>query len=153
MDSTKHLSRLTGLEIRALSSEQINAWTPSQIQQLTPIQLQTLTSTQLKEMRPELIQAFSALQRSVFSALQLRALMGAAGIWEADPQDTLEEDTKVAAQVAVATPKVKKTVAKKPKALEKALELEPSEITRKQETSAKEVAVADAMFPIIADGI
>ena len=146
MNNIQHLSQLTGLEIRALSYEQINAWTPLLIQQLTPFQLQALTSTQLKKMRPELIQAFSTLQRSVFSALQLQALMIAVfGVHT----ETVPVDTS---QGAVDALKVMKPVPKKCKGLGKKLELEPSEFSQKQIAPTKEVPVVEAMFQMLADG-
>jgi len=144
MDNIKHLSQLTGLEIRALSPQQINAWTPAQIQQLTPIQLQTLTSTQLKLMRPELIQAFSPLQRSVFSALQLQAMMIA--VFGGELHTPLVETT-LATGVGS---QVKKSAPKKPRGLGKTLELEPVAPTQKQASPKEELLVVDAMFQTLA---
>jgi hypothetical protein len=65
---------MSGLEIRALTPEQLNAIPSQQVANLKPAQLQALTTTQLSQLTPEQVDNLSPAQLAVMSPRQLQAL-------------------------------------------------------------------------------
>jgi hypothetical protein len=68
------VTRMSSLEIRALTLEQLNALPIHQVANLKPIQLQALTTTQLSQLTPEQVDNLSPTQLTVMSPRQLQAL-------------------------------------------------------------------------------
>jgi hypothetical protein len=68
------VTRMSGLEIRALTPELLNTLTSQQIASLKPAQLQALTTTQLSQLTPEQADNLSPAQLAVMSPRQLQAL-------------------------------------------------------------------------------
>ncbi len=68
------VTRMSGLEIRALTPEQLNALPSQQVANLKAAQLQALTTTQLSQLSPEQVDNLSPVQLAVMSPRQLQAL-------------------------------------------------------------------------------
>jgi filamentous hemagglutinin family protein len=68
------VTRMSGLEIRALTPEQLNAIPSQRVADLKPAQLQALTTTQLSQLTPEQVDNLSPSQLAVMSPRQLQAL-------------------------------------------------------------------------------
>jgi filamentous hemagglutinin family protein len=67
-------TRMSGIEIRALTAEQLNKIPSQQVANLKPAQLQALTTTQLSQLTPEQVDNLSPAQLAVMSSRQLQAL-------------------------------------------------------------------------------
>jgi hypothetical protein len=71
------VTRMSGIEIRALTAEQLNKIPSQQVANLKPAQLQALTTTQLSQLAPEQVDNLSPTQLAVMSSRQLQALPNA----------------------------------------------------------------------------
>jgi autotransporter-associated beta strand protein len=88
------VTRMTGLEVRTLTSEQLNALPYNQIASLKPLQLQALTTEQLSQLSRTQIEYLSPEQLAVMSQHQLQVLLPGPRASEASIVPDISESNK-----------------------------------------------------------